>query len=108
MRIEHIMLSYTLHVLALVACTPEPKPPTVEVDASTVVVVDAAPSACASACANLRRLGCPEGETADGGKSCVDLCDQLQASGKFDMKPACVAAAQTREELAACKTARCK
>lgn len=86
---------------------PSPKPP--PNDASDAAPLpDSGPSApCEAACAKLAALGCPEADTLDGGKSCAQLCLDSEASGKFNLKPACVAGAQTVEQVRACGTVRC-
>jgi hypothetical protein len=121
---------------ALVGCPPQPKPP-VDADAEpsmVVVALDAArgdltlpvivapkdaeavsdarmdaprASACSRACAKLKAVGCPEAEQIDGGLACVDLCDKAEASGKFTLKPECVAAAASVEAVRACGSVRC-
>ena len=73
--------------LALVACA-VPMPP--------------APSAadpCEGACARRAALGCLEFPT-----ECVDVCHRAERAGLYS--PSCVVAAQSREELAACRV-RC-
>ena len=67
--------------------------------------VDAAPgpspqSDCARACANLVRLGCPEGSTQGAG--CTATCTKAQAEQLTDFKPACLAAAADVTALRAC------
>ena len=64
-------------------------------------------TACGRACEALRRLGCPEGDPADGGLPCADVCDRAEASGKFSLRPDCVADAGTVIEVRACATVRC-
>ena len=115
-----------LAVAWLVAgCPPPPKPPPTDADAQVIDVVtpesgaadagdDSDPDgalrspACKNACLRLRQLGCPEAETPDGGKTCYMLCADAEASGKFRLKPDCVAAAQTVETVRACGTVRCQ
>lgn len=87
---------------------PAPKPPLVDAsDASTATLDAALQDACSAACGQLGKLGCPESNTPDGGKSCVQLCRDAEASGKFSLKPMCVSGAQTIEQLKACGTVRC-
>jgi len=85
-------------------------------DAGPVVIVDATtpppppqeaapapdPTGCAAACANIAKLGCPEGNT-----SCVSACAHTQDSGVTDLKPACLAAAKTVADLQKCGTVKC-
>lgn len=106
---------------------PNPEPPDAVVDGGEGgVAVDAAPwapdaspelpatvdgatacPACKGACEALERLGCPEAHP-DGGDGCYAVLSHAQASKKFDLRPYCLAAAKTREELARCGTVRCK
>lgn len=102
--------------------TPAPKPPPVP-DASDASVVDpglvpdpddpgeaadASSPACVHACSQLKKLGCPEAAKPDGGKTCYKVCADAEASGKFSLKPMCVAGAQSIEQLRTCGTVRCK
>lgn len=112
MRPVNIVMGGALAIFAVYlmgGCpTPAPKPPIV--DASDAALEDAVvrnPS-CASACEQLAKLGCPEGRTLDGGKSCLHVCEDAEASGKFSLKPACVIGAQTIEQLRLCGTVRCQ
>lgn len=64
--------------------------------------------ACKAACEALERLGCPEAKPADAGQGCQEVLEHAQTSGKFDLKPYCVAAAKSRADLAKCGTVRCQ
>jgi hypothetical protein len=44
---------------------------------------------CASACARLRELGCPEAENTAGGATCEQVCDNVQSSGIVSWDLAC-------------------
>ena len=103
--------------MLLTACPPPPKPvptdadaaPAPTQDASTDAPVDAAPAKpCVSACARLSELGCPEALPVDGGSTCLQICEQAEATGKFNLKPQCISAAKTVEEVRACGSVRCK
>lgn len=59
-----------------------------------------APS-CASACANLARLGCPEDD-------CEGQCARIVADGRFQIDLACRANARTQAEAQACGPASCR
>lgn len=63
---------------------------------------------CEIACANLRRLGCPESKTLDGGLSCYEVCAKAERSGRFTLRPQCIAGAGDRAALLDCKTVRCE
>lgn len=104
-------------LLLLGACKPVVTP-TVDADASLVVEAGVAeastadesvtmPPLCVKVCTNLARLHCPEAVTPDGGKPCVEVCQHSEAIG-LTLKPSCVAAAKTLDELRACGTVRCK
>lgn len=58
---------------------------------------------CQTACANLARLGCYEGQDA----TCTDVCTRAQDTGLTDLKPACLTAAATVEAARACGTISC-
>lgn len=62
---------------------------------------------CAKACAALKRLGCPEAERPDGGSTCYAVCAKAEKSGKFGLRPNCVAASKTITDVKACGTIRC-
>jgi len=64
-------------------------------------------SACRHACEAMRRFGCPEGAPLDGGDSCEAVCEHAESSGKFALKPACIADAGSRDAVRACGTVRC-
>lgn len=101
---------------SVLACeTPPPRPvapvdvvPIPEDAGSEEPTLDAARfPECALACTHLRLLGCEEGRTPDGGLSCYAICAKAEASGTFTLKPACVAAAPSKEALRKCGTVRC-
>jgi hypothetical protein len=78
-------------VVLLIDCrttTPTPIP----VDAGTIT----------AACANLAKLGCPE-----GGTSCVATIQHASSAGVTDLKPACLAAATSQDAARACGTVTC-
>lgn len=102
-----------LVVVALVAGCKGPVAPGPDADASapdaaTPASMDAGPpTRCVAACANLRRLGCPEGEERDAG-GCGAVCGHAAASRSFDLKPDCLAKAATVDEARACGTVLCR
>jgi len=63
---------------------------------------------CVAACAILASLKCPEAETPDGGDTCLDICTKAEASGRFSLKPECVAKAKDLAGVKACGSVRCK
>lgn len=103
--------------LALAGCpAPEPahpelaeggRPPADSPDAEDPPEGSAAIPACSRACAALERLGCPEAERPDGGRTCYAVCADAERGGKFSLKPSCVAASKSVAELRACGTVRC-
>ncbi len=90
-------------------CPPEPTKPTPptprEDDAGPYIP---SPDACASACAKLADLGCPESKQVPGGKSCEDICRQAEESGQMRMKPDCIATSKSVEDARACGSVRCR
>jgi len=117
MRVPNRMMGACLLVVAIHALggcpSPAPVVPTVDAtDAAIVIddaaVLDATGTQCMRACATLKKLGCPEAETPDGGDTCVALCQRAQDTKKFDMRPQCVSDAGSVEQLRACGTVRCK
>ena len=64
--------------------------------------------ACATACATLQRLGCPEGTGRPGEDSCYVVCKRSETTrGRIDLRPSCVSAARTTDDVRACRTYRC-
>lgn len=61
---------------------------------------------CAAACANLVRLGCPEGHPS-GGRTCLEVCNHTQSTHLTDLHTACLAAAKSVTEVKACKSVTC-
>lgn len=57
-----------------------------------------APSA---ACANMRKLACPDSNGSPGGLSCEDTMRAAAAAG-LDLRTACLAAASSQDEARAC------
>lgn len=70
---------------------PRPKP----VDAGT-------PADCASACARMQELKCPEGQPDEEGTSCQVICEHVEASGTVTLDPACVTRITTCSDLDRC------
>jgi hypothetical protein len=91
----------TWGLLSFVACS-SPKPvvdPPIELDAGVCGPADS----CACACSVLTVLGCPEGAL-----HCVEVCNHAADTATFDMKPACISAATTKEAVRACGTVKCE
>lgn len=84
--------------LAWSAC-PQPLPPVPPVPAP-----DAAPSIYQASCANLAKLGCPEGLAAN----CAAVFEQAQTARMADLKPACLTAATTQAAARGCGSVRCQ
>jgi hypothetical protein len=73
------LVALALSALALLSCkdvVPDPKEPT-DTDM------------CATACANLNRLGCEEGATLPDGTTCEAFCINTQKSGHA-LDPTCM------------------
>ena len=63
---------------------------------------------CASACANLLRHTCPEGQHRPCEDSCYIVCKRAEGTrGRLDFKPRCVTAAADKAAIRACGTYRC-
>lgn len=76
-----------LVAVALVGCPrpiPPPTPPAPDADAST-------PATCADACARLRQLGCPAGQTTPKGAPCEEVCENVTSSGLIVWDLDCIA-----------------
>jgi hypothetical protein len=58
-------------------------------------------SDCERACANLQRLGCPEGNPG-GGDSCMAQCQDIEASGIATVRPACQATITSCDQIDRC------
>lgn len=81
---------------ALLGCPPPaPEPPP-----SDDLTVDAE-----AACANLRRLGCPEGQGSVAGVSCAVIV--VRAAALRSLPLACWTSAQTTVEAKSCGSLRC-
>lgn len=78
----------------LFACPPAPLPPPT-LDA-------AAPTTCAAACANLHRLGCPE-----GAPTCEAVCAHVESEALTDLYLGCLAGATNKAEARACNSVVC-
>lgn len=89
--------------LAAAGCSSHPSPPPA---AATPDASDAGGSICAAACARLDALGCPEAHPPVG-DSCVNVCNHTETTKVFDLKPACIANAQTVDAVHACGTVVC-
>lgn len=63
------------------------------------------PPDCVAACANMKRLGCPEAEPA--GRTCGGVCAAALKTKRIDLHLFCVANAQTIEDVRECRTVRC-
>jgi hypothetical protein len=120
-----MMIRYTLILGAMLlggGCPPYAASPgmdadaTMAVDGYTVSITatdapynydaDSGSSACSRACNNLQAMGCPEGNP-DGGDGCYMTCMHAMQSGVFDVKPDCIAAANTADMIRACGSVKC-
>ena len=97
-------------VAAIAGCPNGPVAPENPTDpdggAPPIALVEAGAGDCASACANLSALGCPEGNPS-GGKSCAETCEHTQSTHLTDLKPACLSAARTVADARACGSVAC-
>jgi nitrous oxide reductase accessory protein NosL len=94
----------TLFVALLVAaCGPVPVDPLSPPPSPTHI--EDVESACSSACVNLRRVGCPEGQGAISGETCERRC--AIASELRSMPLACWAKAADVVAARSCGSIRC-
>jgi hypothetical protein len=111
MRLQMLVLLLPLLLLAP-ACPPPPAPlPPFDGGDGGIVIVDASVpdtgsdasmSVCQAACANLRALGCREGDAGN----CVATCEH--ANGVLtDLHPKCLAGARTKAQARDCRSVDC-
>lgn len=81
-----------LPLLLLCGCTFQPLPPDPE----------PLEGDCASACANLRNLGCPEAENGPDGQVCEADCEIALKEGVIDPRTGCLSHVKACGEVAAC------
>lgn len=87
-----------LCAVSLVACPYTDKPPAPpQPDAS-----DSGAPTCASMCANLSAMGCPEGAAG-----CDATCRHVQVTRLTDLPIACLSAARSKPEARACGSLAC-
>ncbi len=89
-----------LVAFALAGCPAQPPkpPPTEEPDASRPT------GTCASACENMRRLGCELGKPTPNGASCESVCDRVQReNGGAGFNVHCLARASACAGAEACR-----
>jgi len=98
-----IASTFALALLSFTMACPTATSPQRDADAMKT----ATPSLCAQACSCMNSLSCPEANPPDSGDNCETVCNHTIDSGVFDMKPACLAAAQTLADLQACGTVKC-
>lgn len=63
---------------------------------------------CESACTNLRKLGCPEGQPSKRGTSCEGICERMLKTKLSDPHVTCVTAATDYESVRACGSVECE
>lgn len=96
MNYVSLAVSVGLFVLTLSCNTPAPY---------TSVVVDAT---CESHCANLRKIGCPEGLPSKRGTSCETICERMLKTKASDPHVACVTRATDIMSVRACGSVDCE
>jgi hypothetical protein len=89
---RHLILLTSLVLTGCVHCGPaEPETPPAET-----------PADCAAACDNLRKLSCPEGDSApESGASCEDVCNNTAEYG-ISLDTACVIKMTTCAQIENC------
>jgi hypothetical protein len=63
------------------------------------------PADCRLACESMAKVGCPESTPA--GRTCGSVCAAAERAG-FGLKPFCIAAASTPDQIRACGTVECR
>lgn len=56
---------------------------------------------CPSACENLRKLGCPEGNPLEDGTTCETFCQTTQKEG-HPLNPTCISTIKSCDEISSC------
>jgi hypothetical protein len=64
------------------------------------------PADCAAACSHLQQLGCEEAKPTPKGKTCVRVCEDVEASGDVTLMPACVVKIERCEDIEQCSYGR--
>lgn len=81
-------------LFVLIACAPSPVP------VDVVPSIDA--GGCDGACARLRQLNCPEGNSTPEGASCEQVCRNTMAVGLVDIGTDCLRAINSCDEQDSC------
>lgn len=92
----------TLLVAAQCDVKPAPPPPLPPPAPIPTPDQEEPPPDCDTACRRLHAMGCPEAELTDAGATCVEVCDNVQASGTIAYPVACVSGAHSCAEAEAC------
>lgn len=90
-------MRYVLLVLAILVLACETSPPALDPSDDSASFDDV--------CANLRRIGCPEGHGGIGGTPCTVVLER--ATQLRELPLACWAGAHDRAEVRACGSLRC-
>lgn len=107
-----VAVAYVALLAVTQGCPPAPEPPHTDPndggeDGEDPPVESATFPICAKACATLKRLGCPEADRPDGGSTCYAVCAKAERSGKFGLRPSCVAVSKSQADVKACGSIRC-
>jgi len=97
MKLIRTILMLTVAFLMLGA-TCQTRPPPVPIEPTDT-------ANCASACAKLQHLGCPEGDPLEDGTTCTKFCEDTQQSGHA-LNPTCVMGMTACSELPGCTNPR--
>ncbi len=83
-----------LMAFALSGATCNFRPPPVPIEPSDT-------NKCEAACANLRSLGCPEGQPLEDGTTCEKFCKDTQEAG-HPLNPTCISTISSCDEITVC------
>lgn len=93
-------IAILLAASSMTICTPRTGPDPIPIEPVPVDPVPAT-SDCSTACDNMRRLGCEEGETTDEGATCEMWCENA-ARSPAPLPVACMTRAQSCEAAGNC------
>lgn len=63
---------------------------------------------CETSCANLRKIGCPEGRPSKRGTSCEGICERMLRTKASNPHVECVSRATDVESVRACGSVDCE
>ncbi len=97
-NLTQILLAILLGILLMGATCTDVQPPPIILEPTDT-------ANCASACARLSELGCPEGEPLEDGTTCTMFCEETQKQG-HPLNPTCVMDMTSCTQLNECSAPR--